>query len=84
MRGGPKTLGALVEISGAKSFTILFVLLLGVSALPLPTGGVAHVLQLIAVLLALQRSWVASSSGFRTAGAISSWPAISSSASSAP
>jgi hypothetical protein len=32
----------------------LFVLLLGVSALPLPTGGVTHVLQIVAALLALQ------------------------------
>jgi hypothetical protein len=50
----PKTLGGLVEVFESKSFTILFVLLLGVSALPLPTGGVTHVLQIVAALLALQ------------------------------
>jgi hypothetical protein len=51
---GDKTLGSLIELFEEKSFAILFVLLLGVSALPLPTGGVTHVLEIIAVLLALQ------------------------------
>ena len=49
-----KTLGSLVELFEEKSFAILFVLLLGVSALPLPTGGATHVFQVIAMLLALQ------------------------------
>ncbi len=52
--GGDKTLGSLIELFEEKSFAICFVLLLGVSALPLPTGGVTHVFELIAVLLALQ------------------------------
>jgi hypothetical protein len=51
---GDKTLGSLVELFEEKSFAILFVLLLGVSALPLPTGGATHVFEVIAVLLALQ------------------------------
>jgi hypothetical protein len=51
---GEKTLGALIELFGEKSFAILFVLLLGVPALPLPTGGATHVFEIIAVLLALQ------------------------------
>jgi len=33
---------------------VIFVLLLGVPALPLPTGGATHVFELIAMLLALQ------------------------------
>ena len=49
-----KTLGSLVELFEEKSFAILFVVLLGVPALPLPTGGVTHVFEIIAVLLALQ------------------------------
>jgi hypothetical protein len=49
-----KTLGGLIELFGEKSFAILFVLLLGVPALPLPTGGATHVLEIISVLLALQ------------------------------
>ncbi|MBV8997411.1 MAG: hypothetical protein JO304_00030 [Solirubrobacterales bacterium] len=40
LRGeGEKTLGSLVEAFGEKSFAIVFVFLLGVPALPLPTGG---------------------------------------------
>jgi hypothetical protein len=49
-----KTLGSLIELFKERSFAILFVLLLGVPALPLPTGGVTHVFELIALLLALQ------------------------------
>ena len=49
-----KTLGSLVELFEEKSFAILFVVLLGVSALPLPTGGATHVFEIIAILLALQ------------------------------
>ena len=51
---GDKTLGGLIDVFEEKSFAILFVLLLGVSALPLPTGGATHVFEIIAVLLALQ------------------------------
>jgi hypothetical protein len=49
-----KTLGSLIELFGEKSFAVLFVLLLGVPALPIPTGGVTHVFELIAMLVALQ------------------------------
>jgi hypothetical protein len=51
---GGKTLGSLVETFGEKSFAILFVLLLGVPALPLPTGGATHVFEVIAALIALE------------------------------
>ena len=47
------TLGALVAVFGHKSVAIVFVLLLGVPALPLPTGGATHLLELVAILLAL-------------------------------
>lgn len=49
-----KTLGGLIAAFGGKSFAILFVLLLGVPALPLPTGGATHVMEIIAGLLALE------------------------------
>jgi hypothetical protein len=49
-----KTLGSLVEAFGDKSFAVLFVVLLGVPALPLPTGGATHVFEIIAALLGLQ------------------------------
>jgi hypothetical protein len=51
---GEKTLGSLIELFEEKSFALLFVLLLGVPALPLPTGGATHVFEVIAVLLAAQ------------------------------
>ena len=51
---GEKTLGSLVELFEKKSFAIVFVLLLGVPALPLPTGGATHVFEIIAALAALQ------------------------------
>jgi hypothetical protein len=49
-----KTLSSLFELFEEKGFAILFVLLLGIPALPLPTGGVTHVFEIVAVLLALQ------------------------------
>jgi hypothetical protein len=51
---GEKTLGSLITLFEEKSFAILFVLLMGVPALPLPTGGATHVFEVITVLLALQ------------------------------
>lgn len=49
-----KTLGSLIDLFEEKSFAVLFVLLLGVPALPLPTGGATHLFEVIAVLLAAQ------------------------------
>jgi hypothetical protein len=51
---GEKTVASLIELFEKNSFSILFVLLLGVSALPLPTGGATHVFEIIAMLLALE------------------------------
>lgn len=51
---GETTLGGLIGVFEEKSFALLFVLLLGVPALPLPTGGATHVFEIIAVLLAAQ------------------------------
>jgi hypothetical protein len=51
---GPRTLGSLIERFEEKSFAVIFVVLLGVPALPLPTGGATHVFEIIAMLLALQ------------------------------
>ena len=51
---GDKTLGGLIDTFDEKSFALLFVLLLGLPALPLPTGGATHVFEVIAMLLALQ------------------------------
>jgi hypothetical protein len=49
-----KTLGSLIEAFAERGFAVLFVLLLGVSALPLPTGGATHVFEIVAMLLALE------------------------------
>lgn len=49
-----KTLGGLVQTFGGKSFAVLFVFLLGVPALPLPTGGASHVCEIVAMFLSLQ------------------------------
>jgi len=49
---GPKTLGALTDVFAEKSFAVAILLLMVVPALPLPTGGVTHVFEVIAVVLA--------------------------------
>lgn len=54
LSSGERTAGSLVELFDEKAFAILFVVLLGVPALPLPTGGATHVFEIIAALLALQ------------------------------
>lgn len=51
---GEKRIGALVEVFGQRAFALLFVILMGVPALPLPTGGATHVLEAITVLLAAE------------------------------
>jgi hypothetical protein len=51
---GEKSLGGLIEVFAEKSFALIFILLLGLPALPLPTGGATHVFEIIAALLALQ------------------------------
>ena len=51
---GEKPLGSLIDVFGEKSFAVLFVVLMGVPALPLPTGGATHVLEVVTVLLAVE------------------------------
>ena len=50
----PKTLEGLVNNFEEKSFAILFLVLMALPALPLPTGGLTHLFELITVLLALE------------------------------
>ena len=47
----PKTLGGLIDVFGEGSFAIIFVLLMALPALPLPTGGATHVVEVIALEL---------------------------------
>ncbi len=50
----PKTLRALGDVFGEKSFAVTILFLMFVPALPLPTGGVTHVFEVITVVLAAQ------------------------------
>jgi hypothetical protein len=51
---GEKTIGGLIEVFDKRAFALVFVMLMGVPALPLPTGGATHVFEVITVLLAFQ------------------------------
>jgi hypothetical protein len=50
----PRTLGSLVDLFGEKGFAVAFIVLMATPALPLPTGGVTHFFEAIAMLLALE------------------------------
>jgi hypothetical protein len=50
----PKTLAGLDKVFAEKSFAITFLLLMSIPALPLPTGGLTHVFEIITMLLALE------------------------------
>ena len=55
LRGdSPKTLGDLGEAFSEKSFAVTILLLMFLPALPLPTGGITHVFEVITVFVALQ------------------------------
>ncbi|HVX47749.1 MAG TPA: exopolysaccharide biosynthesis protein [Candidatus Saccharimonadales bacterium] len=51
---GPKTLTGLDEVFQDKSFAITFLVLMVFPALPLPTGGITHVFEIIVMLLCLE------------------------------
>jgi hypothetical protein len=50
----PRTLGSLIDLFGEKSFAVVFIVLMALPALPLPTGGVTHVFEAITMVLALE------------------------------
>jgi len=50
----PKTLGSIISLFGSRSFALIFVLLMAVPALPLPTAGATHLLEAVTMLVALQ------------------------------
>jgi hypothetical protein len=55
LRGdAPKTVGALGDAFEERGFAVTILLLMFLPALPLPTGGITHVFELITILLALQ------------------------------
>lgn len=49
-----RTLQNLSELFAEKSFAILFLLLMALPALPVPTGGITHLTELITLLLCLE------------------------------
>ena len=51
---GEKTIGALGVVFAEKSFAVTILLLMFVPALPLPTGGVTHVFEVITIVLAAE------------------------------
>ena len=51
---GTKTLGTLGDVFAEKSFAVTILVLMFVPALPLPTGGITHVFEVITVVLAAQ------------------------------
>jgi len=50
----PKTVGALSEEFEERAFAVTILLLMFPSALPIPTGGITHVLEFFAIIVALQ------------------------------
>jgi hypothetical protein len=52
--GQQQTLGSLLDLFGSKGFAVFFIVLMTPSALPVPTGGVTNVLEVVAMLLALE------------------------------
>jgi hypothetical protein len=51
---GDHTLGGLIMLFEERAFAVLFVILLALPALPLPTGGATHLFEIIAILLAFE------------------------------
>jgi hypothetical protein len=51
---GAKTLGGLGSVFAERAFAVMVLLLMFVPALPLPTGGISHAFEIIAVLIAGQ------------------------------
>lgn len=49
-----KTIDSLDGVFGEKSFAVIFLVLMFIPALPIPTGGVTHVFEVIVMLLAIE------------------------------
>jgi hypothetical protein len=50
----PKTVGDIAEVFAEKSFAVTILFLMFVPALPLPTGGVTHLFEAMAVIIAAE------------------------------
>lgn len=51
---GPKTIGGLDEKFAEKGFAVIVLFLMILPATPLPTGGITHFLEIVAIVVALQ------------------------------
>lgn len=49
-----KTLAGLIKVFKEKAFAIIFLLLMALPALPIPTGGITHITELITMLISLE------------------------------
>lgn len=55
LRGdGSKTVGALSDMFGERSFAVTVLFLMFIPALPLPTGGISHIFEAMAVIVAVE------------------------------
>ena len=50
----PKTAESLSKTFGTHSFAVVVLILMVIPALPLPTGGITHIFEVIAMLLSLE------------------------------
>lgn len=50
----PKTLESLLKTFGEKGFAIIILVLMFIPALPIPTGGITHIFEIVVMLLSLE------------------------------
>jgi hypothetical protein len=50
----PKTVKGISDVFAEKSFAVVFLVFMSLPALPIPTGGITHVLELIVMLVAIE------------------------------
>jgi hypothetical protein len=50
----PKTFGGMTDVFGERGFAVLVLLLMSIPAVPLPTGGVTHLFEAVAILIGLE------------------------------
>ena len=50
----PKTLAGINEVFGEKSFALILLILMSLSATPIPTGGITNVLEIMAMFFTLE------------------------------
>ena len=76
----PKTLGNLVEAFDPRSSALALVLLMAVPALPIPTGGATHVLEVVSIRRAAarrrHRKWSSPTHDPKVVGAIPTRPTL--------